>query len=124
MNDPFGQFRDTSYLTSTLLYGRKGMDPPVSILTSEADQSPNVTERTVATLWSEVLEVNAPPSSTDDFFALGGDSMAMVMLEFRIKEEFSVELPPGSVLGAPTLRELSDLIDRARAACGKHCDGP
>jgi hypothetical protein len=37
--------------------------------------------------------------------------MAMVMVEYRITEEFSVELLPGAVLSAPTLRELSALID-------------
>jgi acyl carrier protein len=73
-----------------------------------------LTERTVAALWTEVLQTSALPDSTANFFELGGDSIAMVMLEFRIKEELSVELPAGTVLGAPTLRELSAVIDAAR----------
>lgn len=83
--------------------------------TAETNHTPSVTERALAALWSEVLQTAEQPVATDNFFAVGGDSMAMVILEFRIKEEFSVELPAGTVLNAPTLRELSALID---AACG------
>lgn len=67
----------------------------------------------VAALWKEVLQLERLPSASDDFFALGGDSLTMVLLEFRIKEEFSIELPQGAVLGAPTVRELSKLVDHA-----------
>lgn len=90
-------------------------------------QPASVTERAVAALWCEVLETTELPDATDNFFALGGDSMAMVLLEFRIKEEFSVELPAGAVLGAPTLRELSALVDAARRGSrspGTQCAEP
>lgn len=71
---------------------------------------------TLAELWCEVLGITERPLSTDDFFSLGGDSMSMVMLEFRIKEQFSVELPASIILEAPTLHELANLIDEYRAA--------
>lgn len=87
----------------------------------ETTQPLSVTERCVAELWSEVLQTAELPGATDDFFTLGGDSMAMVILEFRIKEEFSVELSAGAVLSAPTLRELSALVDAARG--GSHSSG-
>lgn len=70
-----------------------------------------VTEQALADLWIEVLRGTANPQPNDDFFAVGGDSMAMVTLEFRIKEEMGVELAPGTVLAAPTLRQLSSTID-------------
>ena len=70
-------------------------------------------EEELGELWMEALQIDKPPIPTDNFFSLGGDSMAMVALEFRIKEEFSVELPAGSVLGAQTLRELATVIDAA-----------
>jgi hypothetical protein len=38
--------------------------------------------------------------------------MTMVMLEVRIKEELSVDLPAGAIIEAPSLRELSALIDK------------
>lgn len=61
-------------------------------------------------LWKEVLQMTHTPELSDNFFSVGGDSMTMVMLEFRIKEELSVDLPVGAVLVAPTLGELSVLI--------------
>lgn len=81
--------------------------------TNGINQTLNVTERVVAELWSEVLQTDALPNADDDFFSLGGDSMSMVALEFRIREEFSVELPPGVILRAPTLRDLSALVAAA-----------
>lgn len=83
--------------------------------------SGNAATDALAELWCEVLGIAEHPLSTDDFFSLGGDSMSMVMLEFRIKEQFSVELPAGVILEAPTLQELANLIDEIRAAecCAK-----
>lgn len=69
------------------------------------------TERAVGTLWCEALQINDLPSPSANFFDLGGDSMTMVMLEFRIKEELSVDLPADVIIEAPSLRELSALID-------------
>ena len=73
------------------------------------------TDRTLAALWAEVLKLASPPLFTDNFFSLGGDSMAAVTLEFRIQEELSVLLPPGPLFGAPTLRELSLAVNRLKA---------
>lgn len=84
--------------------------------TTELDKPLNATERAVAELWNEVLQTDQQPSASDNFFSLGGDSMSMVILEFRINEEFSVKLPAGAVLGTPTLGELSALIDLARSS--------
>jgi acyl carrier protein len=76
----------------------------------------NATESAIATLWREILQIAELPNATDDFFALGGDSMTMTMVEFRIKEELSVDLPPGAILSAPSLRELSALVEKERGA--------
>lgn len=88
------------------------MDVTVSM---DAPSSPNraisATERAVAALWNEVLELSGDRCATDNFFALGGDSIAMVTLLFQLQDEFSVELPPDALLGAPSLGELSALID-------------
>ena len=70
------------------------------------------TERAIATLWKEALGTPELPGAADNFFALGGDSTAMVMVELQIKDEFSVELPPGAMLRAPSLRELSALVEK------------
>lgn len=81
---------------------------------SAESQPSNATVDGIAALWREVLRTNEPLDMNDDFFALGGDSMTMVMLQFRIQEEFSVNLAASAVLEAPTLGELSALVDAAR----------
>jgi acyl carrier protein len=78
------------------------------------DRSLNPTERIVAELWLETLQMDHLPDLNDDFFALGGDSMAMIMVELCIQEELSVEFPAGSLLNAPTLEEFSALVDSRR----------
>ena len=79
-----------------------------------SDLKPSETEVQLAELWSEVLQTDRPPGAEDDFFSLGGDSMSMVTLEFRIQEAFSTTLPPGILLRASTLRALAACIDAAR----------
>lgn len=74
------------------------------------------TENAMADLWKEVLQTARSITPEDDFFALGGDSMAMVTLEFRIQEALAVCLPGGAVLSAPTLRELSTMVDSLSAS--------
>lgn len=56
------------------------------------------------------------PGAEDNFFALGGDSTAMVMVELRIQEELSIEVPPGAMLNAPSLRELTHLIEGCKGS--------
>jgi acyl carrier protein len=76
-----------------------------------AETSLSVTEQKVAALWREILAMPEFPRADDDFFEIGGDSMTMVMIEFRIMEEFFVQLPEGAMLTSRTLRELSTLVD-------------
>lgn len=78
----------------------------------------NATEQAVGSIWAEVLLCASPPSRTDDFFALGGDSVAMTTVIYRIKEEFSVELEPTALFSAPTVAALAARVDAACAATG------
>jgi acyl carrier protein len=78
------------------------------------------TEQKVAMLWSEVLEIE-PPRAEDDFIELGGDSMTLVMTEYRIMEAFSIQLRAGAMLEARTVRALARLIDAEQR---KSADSP
>lgn len=80
----------------------------------DGGQSPGATEREVGALWLEVLQLSEPPCAEDNFFAVGGDSMSMALLEIRIQEEWALELPAGTLMSAPTLRELCRVIDEHR----------
>jgi len=82
---------------------------------AQPTQALNMTEHSIAEIWREVLQTSEQLNATDNFFDLGGDSMTMTMVEFRIKEELNIELASGAILGAPSLRQLSALIDAKRA---------
>lgn len=82
-----------------------------------SSDSPDIgDEHKVSAIWQEVLALQDLPAPADDFFSLGGDSTAMLMVELRIHEELAVELPTGSLLSAPTVRELARLITTHKAA--------
>lgn len=50
---------------------------------------------TLGRIWLEVLKLDNPPADADDFFDLGGDSLAMVwllsMTQDRLGADLSVE---------------------------------
>jgi acyl carrier protein len=83
-------------------------------MSSDSTEFSSETEHELASLWQQVLNTDSLPRPSDDFFSLGGDSVAMIMAELRIKEEFSVDLPEGAMLGISSLRELSQLIEKSR----------
>lgn len=70
------------------------------------------TEKKLATVWSESLQQHGSSiQPTDDFFALGGDSLAMTVVLFRVQQEFGAELSPASLLENPTLRQFAAIVD-------------
>jgi acyl transferase domain-containing protein/thioesterase domain-containing protein len=77
----------------------------------------NPVERAIAGVWRELLGVDSIEQE-DDFFALGGHSLAAVRLFARIRKEFGVDLPLATLFKTPTLAGLADLVvqERSRAA--------
>ncbi|WP_213764824.1 non-ribosomal peptide synthetase [Caballeronia sp. dw_19] len=74
------------------------------------------TEITLARIWSDVLGLaeSKPESSIlrdDNFFALGGHSLAAMRMLSRVRAEWSIELPLRAVFSAPTLQALAVRID-------------
>jgi acyl carrier protein len=74
------------------------------------------TEVIVGGIWAELLQAEDVQSSSN-FFALGGDSMMLMIAQYRIAEILKVELPPDAISDAPTLREYCKVIDSL-------CDAP
>lgn len=72
------------------------------------------TEQQIIAIWSDVLQRCEGIEADSNFFALGGDSLAMMMVLFRIGEELSIELSPLALVEAPTPRALATLLDEAR----------
>jgi amino acid adenylation domain-containing protein len=55
----------------------------------------NETEQRLALLWQEVLTLADPVGRLDRFPALGGDSLASLILVLLIEERFEITVPPG-----------------------------
>ena len=69
----------------------------------------NPVERAIADVWRELLGVDEI-GREDDFFALGGHSLAAVRLFARIRKQFAVDLPLATLFQAPTLADLAAVV--------------
>jgi amino acid adenylation domain-containing protein len=67
-------------------------------------------ERFVAALWREVLGVSRV-SATDDFFALGGNSIKGAILTNRLQEELGEYVYVVALFDAPTLQSLARYLE-------------
>jgi amino acid adenylation domain-containing protein len=79
------------------------------------------TEKSLAGIWSEVLELDGIPR-TAGFFDLGGDSLRAVTLFLKIRQQLGPDLPLAAITRAPTLEELAQLIDAQSAEPAKKQD--
>jgi len=69
----------------------------------------------LAALWADVLNVEHV-SADDDFFALGGDSLAGAQITAQIALETGHSLTLGALVRAPTVRQLAELVSQPEAA--------
>jgi non-ribosomal peptide synthetase component F len=73
------------------------------------------TEETIATLWARVLD-RARVGRDDDFFDLGGDSLATLTLMFGIEEALGIALPVTMIYVAPTVAALAKAVENHQSA--------
>ncbi|MET0400361.1 MAG: phosphopantetheine-binding protein, partial [Longimicrobiaceae bacterium] len=64
----------------------------------------------VAEVWEELLGIEGI-GAYDDFLELGGHSLLGIRLLGRLREHFQVELAPDALYAAPTVSEMSALIE-------------
>ena len=88
----------------------------------------SATEADVAGLWRTLLGAE-PSRATDDFFALGGQSLDAIRLAARVQRQFGVDLPPVAVFDAPSLGAYARLVQSAADGLpeddpGSSPDGP
>lgn len=68
-------------------------------------------EKTLSEIWCRLLD--RPQIGRDeDFFDLGGDSLATLSLMFEIEDALGVELPVTMIYSAPTIARLAAAIER------------
>ena len=88
--------------------------PPAerSSSSGEAVKPRTDTERLVARVWREVLEIE-DLGVTDDFFALGGHSLLATQVVVRLRRELGIELAVRAVFEAPTVAGLAGVVEQA-----------
>jgi acyl-coenzyme A synthetase/AMP-(fatty) acid ligase/acyl carrier protein len=70
------------------------------------------TQSMLATVWERVLRPGRRVGPDDDFFELGGDSMAAVEVMVCLESEYGVEIPVDVMFAASNLAELAAELDR------------
>ena len=84
-------------------------DAPVSRLPDDAPRPEK--EAALARAWEDVLRLErGDVGPEDNFFDLGGHSLAAAQLSGRVEEAFGVHVTMGSFLEEPTLKGLCDRI--------------
>ncbi|NJN67597.1 MAG: amino acid adenylation domain-containing protein [Chloroflexaceae bacterium] len=80
-------------------------------------------ETMLASIWGEVLKLERV-GVEDNFFDLGGYSLAAVQVIARVRETFQVELPLRSLFEIPTVAGLSRLIEEQSQRATAQGQGP
>ena len=74
------------------------------------------TEKRLAALFAEQLGLAAPVFAEDDFFSLGGDSLAAVALLLRVRESFGRDPGLGALFAQPSVEGFARLIEAEEGA--------
>jgi amino acid adenylation domain-containing protein len=97
---------DAMPLTANGKIDRKALPVPDMAPSDSAYVAPRTyAERMVAEIWADVLGVERVGLS-DDFFALGGQSLLATQMVSRIKRVLGIDLPLRALFEAPTIASL------------------
>lgn len=69
------------------------------------------TEWTIAQIWASELGTAEPVQADTDFFQLGGDSLLMLNMLFRVSQQLGVEVQPPVLYENSTLSKFCDRVD-------------
>jgi amino acid adenylation domain-containing protein/thioester reductase-like protein len=67
-------------------------------------------EKTLAGIWAEVLQLDQV-GIRDNFFDLGGHSLALVRVRSQVRDALKMEVPLQHFFAKPTIAELAELIE-------------
>ena len=95
---------------------RAALPEPESESTETYVAPSNEVETLIAGVWADVLE-RERVSVTDDFFALGGDSLTATQVMARLFDVFHVDLGLRSLFESPTVAALAESVSAA-VLCG------
>ena len=69
----------------------------------------NETEQAIADIWSEVLNINNI-GIHDNFFDLGGRSLAMMRVYNKLRALFTLEITAMELFQSPTIEEMANYL--------------
>ncbi|MGZ4107990.1 MAG: non-ribosomal peptide synthetase, partial [Tumebacillaceae bacterium] len=106
---------DEMPMTPNKKIDRKALPHPKTRFDQEATvaQPTTETEKQLAELWAELLDVKEI-GVEGDFFALGGHSLRAAKLAAQVQERFEVKLPLAMIFQYPTLGQLAAYIAEAK----------
>ena len=67
------------------------------------------TESELVAMWEKLVGIS-PVGIDDEFFALGGDSINAIQIQYAVNERFGVRLPTTVLFDHPTIRSFAPLI--------------
>jgi hypothetical protein len=70
----------------------------------------NPVEATLARIWGDLLDTQAPVGVSDNLFTLGGHSLTVTRFVARVGDAYGVKLPVYQVFVSPTIAELAEVI--------------
>ncbi|MEO1365784.1 MAG: condensation domain-containing protein, partial [Acidobacteriota bacterium] len=87
----------------------RGVREPESVWPARPpyDAPRNAAERTLAAAFAEVLGLGDKIGRDDGFFQLGGDSVVLIQLMSKVRDDFGVTLDLHTVFESPTVAELA-----------------
>ena len=86
-------------------------------MTSDVRAAMPVMERLVSGIWESELAVNeVGPQS--HFFELGGDSLILLNVMFRVGESLGAEIPPATLMDNPILADFCRALELESLAAG------
>jgi hypothetical protein len=88
----------------------------------EAEPARTTTELALARIWMEVLAL-PQVGLTDDFFAIGGNSLFAVRVMTRIQHELGASVPIYRIFESPRLADLARQVDLELGQAGQPAAG-
>ncbi len=95
-------------------------DRPPQSLRGGADTPYSEVQRAITLIWEAVLRLDSL-STEDDFFEMGGHSLAASQVISRMRESLQVEVSLGAFFDCPSIAELTALVMRLKT--GSDIDG-